>query len=843
VLPPDLGNALTVAAAFEKAVRFIVRRGRRVDAVRCRGCHRDLTFSGDNPTVADAHDLLATIAATLDGLDVAMCVFDHADRTLLWNRAFLRFFPEHAGHVHAGEPYRANLRRFYEGRLDAGEMASIDRYIDEGIERHRGQHRPFTFKHRGSWLQVASLPLSGVGRVRVWSRGVLPRLSDTEGTPALMQSQDVADNTELFEHVGDGVMLTDADNRITWVNEHFVHMFALADKSAAVGAEFEAVYRRVWRADQAADRDLFETGLSTLTENLRFAGAPFDLPLPGTRWFRVIEQRRRDGVGFFALVDISVLKRQQQELIVAERRARESQTLLAEKSRLLEATLERMEQGLMMVNADGVVEVCNRRAIELLGLPAELMASKPTFARVLEYQWSVDDFAHTPEEVQQLMRRGIIDQPQCYDRRRPNGRVIEVQSVPIHGGGMLRTYTDVTERKRAEVTRRVLESQLREAQKLEAIGTLAGGIAHDFNNIMAAILGNAAFAREAVGEGNPAQEYLEQINKAGRRARTLVQQILAFSRKQSNEFVSLALQPLVEETVTMLRSTVGASVRLSAVLPEGSAGVLGNPTQLQQVLMNLGTNAWQALKGAAGHIDVGLEEVMLPEGGRSSQPGGLAPGAYMHLWVRDDGCGMDDETRAHIFEPFFTTKPVGQGTGLGLAVVHGIIEAHGGGIAVESAPGAGSSFHLYLPRIDREGPPMPPETVDAESPRGHGQHVLYVDDDDVMTVMVRGLLQRLGYRATCTLDAREAIAIVAQDPQGVDLVVTDFNMPNCSGLDVARALAGIRPALPVVISSGYISDELRASASALGVFAVLQKEHTLEELGHLIHATLAARRG
>ncbi|WP_428422244.1 PAS domain-containing protein [Methylibium sp.] len=432
--------------------------------------------------------------------------------------------------------------------------------------------------------------------------------------------------------------------------------------------------------------------------------------------------------------------------------------------------------------------------------------------------------------------------------RRPDGQVIWVLSqgrvVERTGDGRavraVGTNRDITERKRAETTQRLLESQLREAQKLEAIGTLASGIAHDFNNIMAAILGNVAFARQDVGKNHPAQGYLEQINKAGLRARSLVQQILAFSRKQANEFVGQSPRPMVEETVMMLRSVVGASVQLSAVLPERKFAVMANLTQMQQVLMNLGTNAWQALPGGAGHIEIGLGETVFVDDG-SPRPAGLAPGPYAHLWVRDDGCGMDEHTRQHIFEPFFTTKPVGQGTGLGLAVVHGIVEAHGGAITVTTAVGRGSTFSLYLPLIDYESRPMPLETIEAKPLRGHGEHVLYVDDDEVMGLMVHGLLERLGYRATCTLDAREAIALVERDPQGVDLVVTDYNMPNCSGLDVARALARIRPGLPVAISSGYVSDELRASASELGVLGVMQKEHTLEELGSLVHSALAAR--
>ena len=781
--------------------------------------------------------ILQTTAATLDGLDIAMCVFDQDDRALLWNRAFLRYFPEHAEHVHVGEPYRDNLRRFFRLRLDPGEWGDIERFVEDGVARHHAQHRPYTFKHRGAWLQVASQPLPGVGRLRTWSRGARPRFSDAEETAASL-----AHGMALFEHVGDGIMLTDTENRITWVNEPFVDMFGLGDKSAAIDVPFEQVYRATWAGADAAQSSDFERGLSTLKENLQYAGAPFELALPGRRWTRVVEQRRDDGVGFFALVDITLLKRQQHELIDAERRARQSQQELAQGSRVLQATLEHMEQGVMLVNAQRIVEVCNRRAIELLDLPADLMASWPTFAQVLQHQWANDEFVNVPGDILAFIREGgLRDKAEHYDRLRPDGRCIEVQSVPIQGGGILRTYTDVTERKHAEATQRTLESQLRQAQKLEAIGTLAGGIAHDFNNIMAAILGNVAFARDAVGPGHVAQAYLEQINKAGRRARSLVQQILTFSQRQSSEFVTLALGPLVQETVTMLRSTMGPAVRLTCVLPDQALAVRGNATQLQQVLMNLGTNAWHALGGQGGHIEVGLEAVNLHPQPAGQPPAGLPAGHYVRLWVSDDGVGMDDATRERIFEPFFTTKPVGQGTGLGLAVAHGIVDAHGGAIDVQSVPGQGSTFHTYLPLVAHRLAPSAPESLQAVEMHGRGQHVLYIDDDEVMVLMVEGLLQRLGYRATCLADAQAAIALVRVDPHGVDLVVTDFNMPQCSGLDVVRALAAINPSLPVAISSGYISDELRESATALGVCAVMQKEHTLEALGPLVHAALSER--
>ena len=402
------------------------------------------------------------------------------------------------------------------------------------------------------------------------------------------------------------------------------------------------------------------------------------------------------------------------------------------------------------------------------------------------------------------------------------------------------TSLDISERVQAQVTQRQLESRLREAQRLEAIGTLAGGIAHDFNNIMAAILGNVALARQDVEQEGDVRVYLQQIHKAGQRARSLVQKILAFSRHQPDEFFSLSLRPLVEETLFMLRSVVGPATLLRPRLPNHPLRVRGDATQLQQIILNLGTNAWQALPGGAGSIEFGLENLTLGDHA-SPVPAGLAPGPYVHLWVRDDGCGMDEATRQRIFEPFFTTKLVDQGTGLGLAVVHGIVESHGGAITVTTAPGQGSTFDVYLPQVSDDGALMPLEAAPADVLRGRGQQVLYVDDDEVMVLMVHSLLERLGYRATCTQNALEVIDWIKHAPGRFDLVVTDFNMPDISGLDLARRLRQLRPDLPVVISSGYISEALRADAAELGVRAVVHKEHTFEELGAVLGSILNPR--
>ncbi len=396
--------------------------------------------------------LLNTIAATLEGLGIGMCVFDGEDRTVLWNRTFLEFFPEHAGHVTVGEPYRENLQRYYRARLSADEMPKLQRYVDEGVARHRAQSRPFAFAHRGRYLRVSSLAIAGGGRVRIWvDESATHPLVPDQVQPLARPQEPFIGNADAFEQVPDGVAVAAADGTLAGVNQPFVVMYGLPDWRAAIGQSLVDVYQRVWEPARDSQRDVYEHGLAVLAENLRFAGAPFEVPLPDGRASRVIEQRRPEGSRVFAHVDITELKRQQRSLQQAEARARDSERRLAQKTAMLEATLERMEQGVMMVNADRIVEVCNRRAIELLGLPESLMTSRPHFEAVLAHQWENDEFAQTPQDIQAFVRSGgILDKAHRYDRKRPDGRVIEVQSVPVEGGGVLRTYTDITERKRAE---------------------------------------------------------------------------------------------------------------------------------------------------------------------------------------------------------------------------------------------------------------------------------------------------------------------------------------------------------------------------------------------------------
>jgi len=400
--------------------------------------------------------------------------------------------------------------------------------------------------------------------------------------------------------------------------------------------------------------------------------------------------------------------------------------------------------------------------------------------------------------------------------------------------------TDTTEQREAQALKAAMEEQLRETQKLQAIGTLAGGIAHDFNNILGAIIGNVALAHDLLDARHPAQQPLRLVKQSSLRARSLVQQILAFSRQQPLALRPQPLQPVVLETVELLHSTLPATVHLTTRLPAAALWVRCDATQIQQVLMNLCTNAWHALHGGRGCIEVGLEAV-----GDSDR---------VHLWVRDDGMGMDAATRARIFEPFFTTKPTDQGTGLGLSVVHGIVVSHAGTVTLDSSPGLGSVFHLHLPGADAQadaeidgvsGCSTVFGTLDAvgdengEDGEGRGWHVLVLDDDELMGLVSAKLLERAGYRVSVLSDPELALLRLRAAPESCDVLVTDFNMSGRNGLDVVRELAAIRPGLPVVLSSGYFDEALVAEASALGVRHLLGKESTLDHLCKLVAEALA----
>ncbi len=420
---------------------------------------------------------------------------------------------------------------------------------------------------------------------------------------------------------------------------------------------------------------------------------------------------------------------------------------------------------------------------------------------------------------------------------REDGTVVAVEAsatrIALEDGlAVLSVARDITERKRAEEERLSLEAQLRQSQRMEAIGTLAGGIAHDFNNILSAILGNVDLAREDTDTGHPAVESLDEIRKAAMRARDLVQQILAFSRSQEPQRSVMSLRPVVDEVSQLLRKTLPAGIEITTVLQSEAPLVLADSGQIHQVLMNLCTNAWHSLDNDTGRIEIRLDRLQVSGSGAQA---GLAPGVYARLAVADSGHGMDAATAERIFEPFFTTKEQGKGTGLGLSVVHGIVKNHDGIISVESHPGLGTTFTLFFPQANIQVETGAAEGEAAGTQRGAGQHILFLDDDEALVQLAVRTLQRLGYRVSGFTDAPAALAAFRADPGAFDLVITDYSMPGMSGLDVAHGILKLKPELPVVLASGSISEELMTHARTAGVAHVVYKPNTVEEFADVIH--------
>jgi PAS domain S-box-containing protein len=385
--------------------------------------------------------------------------------------------------------------------------------------------------------------------------------------------------------------------------------------------------------------------------------------------------------------------------------------------------------------------------------------------------------------------------------------------------------------------RRAMEAQLRESHKMQAIGTMAGGIAHDFNNILGAILGNVALAMEDAGPESPAQISLVQIERAGQRARDLVRQILTFSRNEAPRREPVKLADVVQECKRLLKVTLPPSLKLQAQVDPDTPDVLADATQVGQALFNLCTNAIHAMEAKRGTVRIELGHVRLDL--LQAEPLGLLPGHYATLAVRDTGSGIDPATMQRLFEPFFTTKQVGQGTGLGLAVVHGVMRTHMGTVDVQSTPGEGSAFMLYFPALDEPLPaPAPAKTRKSRSNGNTGGHVMYVDDDQALLFLMQRALSRKGLKVSTFSDPQQALATLRAQPADFDLLVTDYNMPGYSGVDLLRDAAAIRADLPVALASGYVTPDIEQNARAAGARALIHKPNDVDEMCETVQRLL-----
>jgi PAS domain S-box-containing protein len=397
--------------------------------------------------------------------------------------------------------------------------------------------------------------------------------------------------------------------------------------------------------------------------------------------------------------------------------------------------------------------------------------------------------------------------------------------------GLMNVARDITQRRREQAERQRIEHQLAQSQKMETLGTLAGGIAHDFNNLLAAILGYAEIAGGLLPPEHPALAKLDNVTQAGKRAAELVRRILAFSRAGEQTRVPVDLNHVVQETLGLLRASLPSTIALDPRVSGASAVVLGDATQLQQILLNCCANSAHALRHRSdGLIVLAVEPVDL-EVAPPVQAGNLRAGAYVRVSVSDNGCGIAEDVLAHVFEPFFTTKPRGEGTGLGLALAHGIVTSHGGAIRVDSRLGEGTVFQIYLPALLQKNSVLQPESAAAiPAMRGAGEVIAVIDDEESIALLAQQALEHQGYRCTTFNRASDCLAQLQERPDAFDLIITDQTMPQMTGLEFIKILrAGGNP-VPVLMLSGYARSVAPAQIEALESVAFLGKPFDLAVL-------------
>ena len=524
-----------------------------------------------------------------------------------------------------------------------------------------------------------------------------------------------------------------------------------------------------------------------------------------------------------------------------EERTADLREQIAERERAEEALMESQERfmnlienavmGIYQVTKEGKFIMINQRMVDMFGFP-----SQKEFLATIE---NIKELYFHPEERPKILReineKGFIEGKEVEFKRKDGEsiwnklytRVTENKEGIILYEGLME---DITERK-------VLEEQLRQSHKMEAIGTLAGGIAHDFNNILGIILGNTELAMDDVPEWNPARLNLKEVRTASLRAKDVVRQLLSFARKTELEKKPINITPIVKESLKLLRSSIPTSIEIRQDIPEDIDTILADPTQINQVLINLCTNAAHAMPNG-GVLEIKLENVKLGEAATSNSPD-LNPGRYLNLTVSDTGYGINPKDIDRIFDPYFTTKEVGRGTGMGLAVIHGIIKGHGASISVQSQPGKGTTFNIFFPVVEADAI-VEAETVDRLSTGS--ENILFVDDEESMVKMGQQILERLGYKPETRTNPVEALELFRSDPNLFDLVITDMTMPQMSGATLAKEILNIRPDMPVILCTGFSEKVNEESAKEMGISAFVLKPIVMRDIAHTIRMVLGGEK-
>ncbi|GAB4213077.1 MAG: hypothetical protein Fur007_06570 [Rhodoferax sp.] len=629
----------------------------------------------------------------------------------------------------------------------------------------------------------------------------------------------------LFSSVPLALMVCDEDGQILEFNARALGLLRPQESDPPLNFLLPLVVRAHRTRVMRGFRQAAQEGICELDE-LMFHGG-LQSQFTGDLHIARIDNAQDDLLSFIcAVIDQSPLLAQRQALRDSAQTLRQRNEELSQSRNRLGAIIDGSLDAIICVDANQQVVVFNPSAAQLFGWPPEqaLGQALHTF---------LPPAAQALKGLRTAGRTVLGEMTGIAQDGHPIALEVSV-SLEQQDAALLATLFihDLTEQHRMQAQRQALELQLRESQKMQAIGTMAGGIAHDFNNIISAILGNVDLAQAELPSDHPAGVSLHEIDKAARRARDLVRQILTFSRNEPPQRVPVQLADVAQESLRLLRVSLPPWIELQTRISPDLPWIAADATQMEQVLLNLCTNAMHALGRQPGVLCLSLTEAAtLPASLLPADPEAepVQPSSWVCLSVQDNGSGIAPDLMERIFEPFFTTKPVGQGTGLGLSVVHGIVRAHQGRIQVLSRPGEGSTFNLYFPAIAVS--PLPQRTpTPSPAARGAGQHVMYVDDDEALVFLVQRALKRQGFVVSTYTDPHAALAAMRQPECVCDLLITDFNMPGFSGVELLRAVQTLRPDLPTALASGYVTPEIEREARAAGARTLFHKPNDVDAL-------------
>jgi|GEM_PF-1831268 len=539
---------------------------------------------------------------------------------------------------------------------------------------------------------------------------------------------------------------------------------------------------------------------------------------------------RKDGTEYPVEIHIQKTRTQDKQSFVAIIIDITQRKKLEKERDRLAAAIEQASETVLITDQQGNIQYVNAAFEHLTGYSRlEALGKNPRILRSDRHQ---KEFY---EQMWGTLLQGDVWKGRLTNRRK-NGTLFEEDATisPIlDSNGEICNFVAL----KRDVTREVaLEGQLRQAMKMEAIGTLAGGIAHDFNNILAAILGYGEMARAELPAGDQVREDVEQIIRAGTRAKELVKQILTFSRQGAEDFSPLQAQIVVKEALKLLRSSLPTTIQIQENIDSNCRSILAAPTQIHQIIMNLCTNAKHAMEEQGGILTVSLSELEVTAPGSIAACPQLEKGVYLDLSVGDTGCGMDKLTQSKIFDPFFTTKEIGKGTGLGLAVIHGIIKQHHGEISLKSVPDQGTVFHIYLPVIDRDVVQTDP-APDMHLLHGN-ERLLIVDDEPVVIKILQRMLESLDYTVTSFTSSVAALDSFMAGPENFDLLITDMTMPDMTGSVLAQQMLTIRPDFPIILCTGFSESIDEEQAAAMGIREYILKPVLKTQLAATVRKVL-----